>query len=153
MGPCYLKSIPSLSEWIQLPWHVCWNLMGNSGSKKIYVWKLSSPAQCLKSFVIQLPFAWVSQCLQLEIGFLVESTWQVFCGNCDPFGQQVAPNLFAYIWKNFVVGTSHLYEIWKGNYTFHLKMYRLSWWMHLSKSQNCKFCCVQFQNIYITSAF
>ena len=27
----------------------------------------------------------------------VESTWKVFCGYCDPFGQQVAPNLFAFI--------------------------------------------------------
>ena len=34
--------------------------MGNSGSKKIYVWKLPSRACCLKNFVIQLPFAWVS---------------------------------------------------------------------------------------------
>ena len=60
MGSCYLKSVPSLAEWIQLPWHICWNLMGNSGSKKIYVWKLPSRACCLKNFVIQLPFAWVS---------------------------------------------------------------------------------------------
>ena len=34
--------------------------MGNSGSKKIYVCKLPPPAYCLKDFVIQLPFAWVS---------------------------------------------------------------------------------------------
>ena len=82
--------------------------MGNSGSKKIYVCKLPPPAYCLKDFVIQLPFESLTESW-LEIDFLVDSTWKVFCSNYDPFGQQVVLNLFAYIWKSFAVGNTHLY--------------------------------------------
>ena len=144
---------PFLTEWIQLPWHVCWNLVRNSGSKNIYVWKTTSPAYCLKNFVIPLPFAWVSHYSWLEIGFLVEINWKVFCGNCDPFDQQVVPNLFAYIWKVTLWVT---FMFTKYERATILSIWRCMDWTDgciQVKVRNRRFCCLQFQNIYITFAF
>ena len=69
----------------------------------------ATPPYCLKNFWIELLFDWVSHCSRLEIGCFVENTRKVFCYNCAPFDQKVVPNLFAYIWENFIVSTLHLY--------------------------------------------
>ena len=87
VGPNHLKSTPTPAEWVQLPWYICWYLIINSWGKEIYLWEPPHFKYCLKNLRIQFLLARVGYCSQLKIGLFVESTWKIFCRNCDPLGQ------------------------------------------------------------------
>ena len=99
---------PCIFRWVHVIFKTSLPLLNGSNFHDMHVgtWReiVEAKTSMSASTHSRLPFAWVSHCLRLEIGFLVESTWK-----------QVVWNLFTYIWENVVVGIPlclHLYWIW-----------------------------------------